>query len=170
PSVCEVLRLIAKSDLAGACSGRSAGFSPLRMRLSFRIVRSLSHDGADSPHAIGLLRARRKRAPRRAAECASNSRRPMVTVIRPSRARCVNARIPRHQRAVFTFTEGRSWLLTSVVGFAFRSGKARKGRVRRRNIIGLKSGPPERNFCSFSESSSGREAARHFGLIGWTFF
>src|SRR5262249_30517301 len=36
---------------------------------------------------------------------ASNSRRPMVTVIRPSRARCVKATIPRHQRAVFTFKE-----------------------------------------------------------------
>ena len=31
---------------------------------------------------------------------AINSRRPMVTVIRPSRARCVNATIPRHERAV----------------------------------------------------------------------
>jgi hypothetical protein len=38
---------------------------------------------------------------------ASNSRRPMVTVIRPSRARCVKATIPRHERAVFTFKEGR---------------------------------------------------------------
>ena len=37
---------------------------------------------------------------------ASNSRRPMVTVIRPSRARCVKGRIPRHARAVFTFKEG----------------------------------------------------------------
>src|SRR5262245_38544792 len=33
---------------------------------------------------------------------ASNFRRPMVTVIRPSRARCVNGTIPRHKRAVFT--------------------------------------------------------------------
>ena len=32
---------------------------------------------------------------------ASNSRRPMVTVIRPSRARCVKERIPRLQRAAF---------------------------------------------------------------------
>src|SRR5262249_39895329 len=38
---------------------------------------------------------------------ASNSRRPMVTVIRPSHARCVEGRIPRHERAVFTFKEGR---------------------------------------------------------------
>src|SRR6516165_5568686 len=37
---------------------------------------------------------------------ASNSRRPMVTVIRPSRARCVNGTIPRHERAVFTFGNG----------------------------------------------------------------
>jgi len=47
------------------------------------------------------------RAPRAATQpprrrVASNSRRPMVTVIRPSRARCVNGRIPRHRRAVFT--------------------------------------------------------------------
>ena|SRR6516164_6441450 len=39
---------------------------------------------------------------RRAPEGDSNSRRPMVTVIRPSRARCVKGRIPRHKRAVFT--------------------------------------------------------------------
>src|SRR5262249_1874667 len=32
----------------------------------------------------------------------SNSRRPMVTVIRPSRASCVKERIPRHERAVLT--------------------------------------------------------------------
>src|SRR5262249_36566376 len=33
---------------------------------------------------------------------ASNFRRPIVTVIRPSRARCVRATIPRHERAVLT--------------------------------------------------------------------
>src|SRR6516225_4098154 len=42
---------------------------------------------------------------------ASNSRRPMVTVIRPSRARCVKGTIPRLQRAVFTFEEAGCWLL-----------------------------------------------------------
>jgi hypothetical protein len=31
----------------------------------------------------------------------------MVTVIRPSRARCVNTRIPRHERAVVTLKKGR---------------------------------------------------------------
>src|SRR5262245_46512440 len=36
----------------------------------------------------------------------NNSRRPMVTVIRPSRARCVKATIPRHEHAVFTSKEG----------------------------------------------------------------
>src|SRR5262249_22356173 len=41
---------------------------------------------------------------------ASNSRRLMVTVIRPSRARCVKERIPRLQRAVFTFEEAGCWL------------------------------------------------------------
>src|SRR5262245_14943545 len=44
---------------------------------------------------------------------ASNSRRPMVTVIRPSRARCVKETIPRHGRAVFTFKEGR--MLVAVI-------------------------------------------------------
>jgi hypothetical protein len=33
---------------------------------------------------------------------ANNSRRPMVTVIRPSRARCVKGTIPRHEHAVLT--------------------------------------------------------------------
>ena len=37
---------------------------------------------------------------------ASNSRRPMVTVIRPSRERCVKQTIPRHEGAVFTLKEG----------------------------------------------------------------
>src|SRR5262245_45993690 len=32
----------------------------------------------------------------------NNSRRPMVTVIRPSRARCVKGTIPRHEHAVLT--------------------------------------------------------------------
>src|SRR6516165_6413476 len=36
---------------------------------------------------------------------ASNSRRPMVPVMRPSRARCVNATIPCHERTVFTPSE-----------------------------------------------------------------
>src|SRR5262249_12345787 len=38
----------------------------------------------------------------------SNSRRPMVTVIRPFRARCVKGTIPRHKRAVFTLACGNS--------------------------------------------------------------
>src|SRR5215472_18688931 len=39
----------------------------------------------------------------------SKSRRPMMTVIRPSRARCVKGRIPRHERGVFfAFKEGRN--------------------------------------------------------------
>src|SRR5262249_20580167 len=50
---------------------------------------------------------------------ASNSRRPMVTVIRPSRARCVKGTVPRHERAVFTFKEGRM-----LVAFHLCRGKA----------------------------------------------
>jgi hypothetical protein len=47
----------------------------------------------------------------------------MVTVIRPSRARCVKGTIPRQERAVLTFKEGRMLVAsTSVVGFGFRSG------------------------------------------------
>src|SRR6516162_3231096 len=38
----------------------------------------------------------------------SNSRRPIVTVIRPSRVRCVNGTIPRRESAVFTFEEAGS--------------------------------------------------------------
>jgi hypothetical protein len=46
----------------------------------------------------------------------------MVTVI--SRARCVKATIPRHERAVFTFKEGR---MLVAVGFGFRSSKTQNG-------------------------------------------
>jgi hypothetical protein len=54
------------------------------------------------------LRACNKRPHRcGAAECDQQSRRPMVTVMRPSRARVRTPTIPRHQRAVFTFKEHR---------------------------------------------------------------
>src|SRR5262249_4280017 len=61
---------------------------------------------------------------------ASSSLRPMLTVMRPSRARCVEGTIARHRRAVFTFKEGRMLVAsTSVVGFGFRSGKLKRGNV-----------------------------------------
>src|SRR5262249_36865229 len=48
---------------------------------------------------------------------ANNSRRPMVTVTRPSRARCVKGRIPRHERAVPRHTaRGRA---SRLKGFIF---------------------------------------------------
>jgi hypothetical protein len=53
----------------------------------------MSHKSAHAHAATGHTAA----APPSAA---SNSRRPMVTVIRPSRARCVKVTIPRHERAV----------------------------------------------------------------------
>jgi len=53
-------------------------------------------------------RAASGHAAARPPSAASNSRRPMVTVIRPCRARCVKETIPRHERAVFTFKEGRN--------------------------------------------------------------
>src|SRR5262249_33585268 len=61
---------------------------------------------------------------------ASNSRRRMVTVIRPSRARCVKGTIPRHERAVFT------WTPTSSLPFRRRpvggsGGASTAGRVYR---------------------------------------
>jgi len=37
----------------------------------------------------------------------------MVTVIRPSRARCVKKTIPRHERAVFTFGRAGTLLLSA---------------------------------------------------------
>src|SRR5215831_552046 len=39
PSAFAVLRLIARSYLVGACTGRSAGFSPLRMRSTYPAAR-----------------------------------------------------------------------------------------------------------------------------------
>src|SRR6516225_1738313 len=64
------------------------------------VVRGSRPDVPDTRRLAALLRVRCKR-PRgcRAAEC---DRRPMVTVIRPSRARCVNGTIPHHERAVLT--------------------------------------------------------------------
>src|SRR5262245_39013546 len=38
----------------------------------------------------------------------------MMTLIRPSRARCVNATIARHERAVFRFKEGRMLAIAAV--------------------------------------------------------
>src|SRR5215831_83522 len=68
---------------------------------------------ADDPKRILRNAQSQERLPRAAMlpaappSAASNSLRPMVTVIRPSRARCVKATIPRHERAVFAFKEGR---------------------------------------------------------------
>src|SRR4029453_12777936 len=39
PSALAVLRLITSSYLVGACTGRSAGFSPLRMRSTYAAAR-----------------------------------------------------------------------------------------------------------------------------------
>ena len=62
---------------------------------------------------------------------ASNSRRPMVTVIRPSRARCVKERIPRHERAVLSLKKGRMLVApTSVVGFNCTTPSLRERRHR----------------------------------------
>src|SRR5262245_12065473 len=58
---------------------------------------------------------------------ASNSRRPMVTVIRPSRARCVEGRISRHKLAVLAFKEGR--MLVASTSVAGRSGKAQNDQM-----------------------------------------
>ena len=62
-----------------------------------------------SPPAARAPRAATRLPPPLSA--ATNSRRPMVTVIRPSRVRCVNGTIPRHERVVFTFKEAGCWLL-----------------------------------------------------------
>src|SRR5215471_18188638 len=52
---------------------------------------------------IGCARAASGDAAAAPPSATINSRRPMVTVIRPSRARCVKGTIPRYERAVFTF-------------------------------------------------------------------
>ena len=70
------------------------------------LYRTLSLERAASGHAAALPSA------------ASNSRRPMVTVIRPSRARCVNGTIPRRERPVFTFKEGRMPVLFASVAMS----------------------------------------------------
>src|SRR5262249_38401721 len=82
PSAWAAFRLMTNSYLTGACTGRSAAFSPLRIpakflqgllesfntRLSVRIVRSEHHQHPDAPHPLGLLRTRSDRPGGRAAE------------------------------------------------------------------------------------------------------
>src|SRR5262245_10652432 len=53
-----------------------------------------------SPASPAAARAASGHAAANPPSAASNSRRPMVTVIRPSRARCVKGTIPRHELAV----------------------------------------------------------------------
>src|SRR5262249_8793768 len=67
---------------------------------------------------------------------ASNCRRPMVTVIRPSRARCVKVTVPRHERGVFfAFKEGRN----SRWGCVARDARGSA-------LLGLDVGGPD-HFC-----------------------
>src|SRR5262245_268242 len=58
---------------------------------------------------------------------ASNSRRLMMTVIRPSRARCVKGTIPHQERAVFILKEGR---IPVAQGRRHRQGGARQVLIR----------------------------------------
>src|SRR5262245_21608719 len=55
----------------------------------------------------------------------------MVTVIRPSRARCVKETIPRHERAVFTFKEGRMPASTTTSRRQLFANAAIRGLARR---------------------------------------
>src|SRR5262245_12491558 len=102
-SIC-ALRPSVQPNSASACSnalmrGLYSGSSAVEAKSTpTRRIRSPCCARAASGHAAA--------APPSAA---SNFRRPMVTVIRPSRARCVKARIPRRERGVFfTFKEGRN--------------------------------------------------------------
>jgi|SRR6516164_942871 len=83
-----------------AAFGPAALDEPLRESgnpLTLALRRALAHELDD--RRLRLLRAHAAATPPSAT---SNSRRPMVTVIRPSRARCVEGRIPPHERAVLT--------------------------------------------------------------------
>src|SRR5262249_4653310 len=76
---------------AATCAGDSASSAARYIRAPMRRTRSACCARAPSGQAAA--------APPSAT---SNSRRPMVTVIRPSRARCVDGTVPRHERAVLT--------------------------------------------------------------------
>src|SRR6516165_8085092 len=82
-------RNAARRVLISGSSSAKAVSTPIRRIRSGCCARApTGHDAAAPPSA------------------ASNSRRPMVTVIRPSRARCVKATVSRHERRVFfTFKE-----------------------------------------------------------------
>src|SRR6516164_4713090 len=103
----------ADRDLAGNCivivglgapalllkflKARCVRYSALRHRVVSHVE--------ESEQPIVYARAASGHATAAPLSATSNSRRPMVTVIRPSRARCAKGRIPRHERAVFTFTD-----------------------------------------------------------------
>ena len=78
---------------------------PVCLRPRCNAAMRFSTDSDDPGPRYPDQRHRRLLRPPRAAtppSAASNSRRPMVIVIRPSRARCVKGRIPRRERAVLT--------------------------------------------------------------------
>ena len=56
----------------------------------------------------------------------SNSRRPMVTVIRPSLARRVSGTIPRHERAVLRGTQGERGARLAQRSARFTSSRTRE--------------------------------------------
>src|SRR5262249_9293215 len=97
---------------------------------------------------------------------ASNSRRPMVTVIRPSRARCVNGRIPRHGRAVLQFKEGRMLVLSSASGseaVRLRTSKCFPGCPRKRTSPPHHGMSCECQYATSGASDGGLSVVVHLG-------
>ena len=90
---------------------------PFKKRGGLALGRTGRHTADKADYRRGRLLPARRELPRSngAAECGRNSPPSMVTVIRPSRARCVNTRIPRHERAV---SRRVGWLALSDSGAA----------------------------------------------------
>ena len=110
-------RRSARCDPSAECKGdvdRPPNGKARQCCADFEVARSRQADRLAKARLIEtILDSHAAAAPPSAA---SNSRRPMLTVIRPSRARCVKGRIARHDGAVFTF---RGQDATSVFGFGF---------------------------------------------------
>src|SRR5262249_48037767 len=75
--------------------------------LTFRIVRGRGVQHTDPPRRARLLRARRRRPRSRAAECSQQLPPSDDDCHTPLPCEVRKGTIPRHERAVFTFKEGR---------------------------------------------------------------
>src|SRR5215831_17123618 len=97
------------ADIAAIVPTQLLQFLPQRHDLSLcrRIGLGIPHEDADAPHPLALLRARRERPRCRAAECGQQFPPSDGDCHTPLPCEVRKGTVPRHERPVFTFKEGR---------------------------------------------------------------